>query len=139
LVDEIIETPVILFGVDKEATKSNLYGESTQKIFTSGISVNALIEHDPQETDDQEFGPDVYQSLRVAINRKSLFTVNFYPERGDYLKWNNAYYEVGIIEDNQLIAGRDYKDAETPGMSHSIIVSAHMVSADSINIRDEVL
>ena len=146
LLDDIIDTSVIIYSVDKESTKSNLYGESAEKIFLPGLKVRALIQHDAEMTDEEDgFGPNVYQNLRIAFHRDTLKEKDFYPERGDYLKWNASYFEIGGVEDNQLIAGRQFEDKTVPtdttngfGLPHSIICMAHMVDKSVINVRTEV-
>jgi hypothetical protein len=129
LVDQVIETSVIIYPVDKENTESNLYGESSNKIFLPGIECNALIRHDEEATVETDAGlSSLYQNIKIAFHRESMKEKDFYPERGDFLKWNNAYYEIGAIVDNQLIAGRQV-------LPHSIVASAHMVNISVINIK----
>lgn len=130
LIDEIIETSIIFFSLIPEKQDVNIYGESTDKIYEPGISANALIQHDDETTTDDEFGPNVYQNIIAAFYRNTLKEKDFYPERGDVIKWNNAYFEVQSIIDNQLLAGR-------VGISHSIICGATMINKSSINVREE--
>ena len=130
LIDEIIETSVIFFSLIPEKQDVNIYGESTDKVYEPGILVNSLIEHDDELTEDDEFGPNVYQNIIAAFYRNTLKEKDFYPERGDIIKYYNAYYEVTGIVDNQLLAGR-------VGLPHSIICTAQMVNKSSINVRDE--
>lgn len=138
LVDEIIETAIILYSIDRNATDSNLYGESTTKVFKPGIKVNALIDNDDEmNVQDDGFGPNIYQNILVAVHRETLKEKDFYPERGDYALWNGAYFEINGTVDNQLIAGRHFQSIDDEGLPHSIVFSATMVSADSINVRDE--
>jgi hypothetical protein len=130
LINEVINTTVIIYAIDKEFTESNLYGESSNKIFLPGIEVNALIERDDEATEEEDMGiSNLYQNIRIAFHRDTMKEIDFYPERGDFMKWNNAYYEVGGIIDNQLIAGR-------PELAHSIVAAAHMVNVGVINIRN---
>lgn len=130
LVDEVVETPIIFFSLIPEKQNENIYGESTEKIYEPGIQTNALIQHDDERTEDDEFGPNVQQGIVCAFYRNRLKEQNFYPERGDIIKYYNAYYEIGQVVDNQLLAGR-------VGLPHSIITTAHMVNKSSINVRQE--
>lgn len=129
LVDEVIDTTVIIYPVDTELTNENIYGESANKIFLPGIECHALIAHEEEVTNEEDMGvSNLYQNIRIAFHRESMKLKDFYPERGDFLQWNNAYYEIGGVVDNQLLAGR-------PILPHSIVVAAHMVNVSSINIR----
>ena len=130
LVNEVINTTVIIYSIDTEFTKSNQYGESSEKFFKPGLEVNALIERDDEVTEEEDMGiSNLYQNIRIAFHRDTMKELDFYPERGDFIKWNHAYYEIGGIIDNQLVAGR-------PELTHSIVAAAHIVNVSTINIRN---
>jgi len=131
LIDEIIETGVIFFSLIPEKQNENIYGEAIDKIYEPGIAVNALIEHDDETTDDDGMMSNVYQNIMAAFFRDTLKEKNFYPERGDIIKYYNTYYEVTQVVDNQLIAGR-------VGLPFSILCVAQMVNKSSINVREEL-
>lgn len=131
LINNVINTEVILFSLDAKENPVNIYNENVEKIYKSGIQCNALITHDDQTTDTNEFGPNVFQNIICGFLRSMLKDKDFYPERGDVIKWNDAYYEIGNVVDNQLIAGR-------VGMQHSIICSATMTNRSSLNVTEEV-
>lgn len=131
LIDKVIETPVIIYSFDPSKQNSNLYGESLEKVYEPGVVVNALIDHPDETTDDSEgFGPNVNQTITCAFYRNTLKEKDFYPERGDIIRWNNGFYEIDGVIDNQLLGGR-YK------ISHSIICSCVLVNKSFINVRGE--
>ncbi len=130
LIDDIIETPVIIYSLDLQSTKENIYGESAEKVYRVGLEFNALIANDDQETDDSDFGSNILQRIVCGFHRESLREKDFYPERGDIIKWNDAYFEITSVIDNQFIAGK-------VGMPHSIMCTAVMVNRSSINVRVE--
>lgn len=131
LIDEIIETSVIFFSLIPEKQNENIYGEATDKIYEPGILVNALIQHDDEATEDDSMITNVYQNIIAAFYRNTLKEKDFYPERGDIVKYYNTYYEITQVVDNQLLAGR-------VGLPHSIICTAQMVNKSSINVREEL-
>lgn len=130
LVDEIIETDVIIYSLDIHENEVNLYGESTEKMYRPGLKMNALITHDDQVSEDSEFGPNTMQNIICAFRRLVLKQKDFYPDKGDVILYNNAYFEITNVIDNQLIAGR-------VGLPHSIICPAVMTNRSSINVREE--
>lgn len=130
IIDDIIETSVIFFSLIPEKQNTNIYGEATDKIYEPGIEANALIQHDDETTEDDPFGPNVFQGIICAFYRNTMKEKNFYPERGDVIKYYNAYYEITNVIDNQLLAGR-------AGLPHSIICSAIMTNKSSLNVRSE--
>lgn len=129
LLNHIIQTPVIMYKVSTE-TESNIYGESTEKIYTEGIKIGALVTQDDQVTDSSEgFGPIIDQTLTVALHREMLESKSYYPEIGDIIEWNESYWEINGIVENQLLGGQIYKN-------YSIVVTANMVSRDKLNIEN---
>lgn len=130
LIDDIVETSVIFFSLIPDKQDVNIYGESVDKIYEPGIEVNALIQHDDEITEDNEFGPNVYQNIICSFYRNTLKEKDFYPERGDIIRYSNTYYEIGNVIDNQFLAGR-------VGLPHSIICTAMMVNKSVINVRNE--
>lgn len=129
LINKIIQTPVIIYKVSIES-EENIYGESSTKTFTKGLEIGCLIRHEPQSTDSSEgFGPSVNQTISVAFHREMIASHDFYPEIGDLIEWNEAYFEINAVVENQLIGGYVYKN-------FSIVVAAHMVQRDSLQIEN---
>lgn len=131
LIDDIVETGIIFFSLIPEKQDTNIYGEATDKIYEPGIHANALIQHDDEMTEDDEFGPNVYQNILAAFYRDTLKEKDFYPMQGDIIKYYNAYYEITQVVDNQLLAGR-------VGLPFSIICTAQMSNKSVINVRQEL-
>ncbi len=130
LIDDIVETGIIFYSLIPEKQNVNIYGEATDKIYEPGIHVNALIQHDDEMTDDDGLISNVYQNIIAAFYRNTLKEKDFYPERGDIIKYYFHYYEITQVVDNQLLAGR-------VGLPHSIICTAQLVNKSSINVRQE--
>lgn len=137
LVNEIIDTDVIIYKFDSEYSEKNMYGESPTKIYMPGLKIDALIDNQDEETEDDEMGANVFQTITFAFRRNVLKEKDFYPERGDMIKWNNAYFEIGSVVDNQMIAGRAHGSDDYEGLPHSVVCTSHMVNLDSINVREE--
>ena len=131
IIDDIIETGIIFFSLVPEKQNENIYGEATDKIYEPGIHVNALIQHDDETTEDDSMISNVYQNILAAFYRNTLKEKDFYPERGDIVKYYNTYYEIQNVIDNQLLAGRI-------SLPHSIICTATMINKSAINVRGEL-
>ena len=130
LLNRIISTPVIIYKISTE-TEDNLYGESTTKTYTKGIQIGCLISREDQVTDSSEgFGPVVDQTITLAFHREMIADRGFYPEIGDIVEWNEAYYEINTVPvENQLIGGQVYKN-------FSIVVTAAMTQRDKLQIEN---
>ena len=134
LVDAVVTTAVILYKLVIENSKTNLYGESLSKTYYSGVECNAMIERQDTAATYEGFGSDITQTVDFRFNRFSLKDTGFYPEIGDIIFHNDAYFEVDNVREDQLIGGR------TGEQEHfSIICSAFMSRKTSIQTEMRVV
>ena len=132
--NEVIDTPVILFQIDMDKTQFDQYGEiddETGYHFRPGVSMHAMINKEAQTTEYSAEGVHRKQTVQFGFHRESLRVVDVYPEFGDIVKFNDAYFEITEIIDNQLIGGQ-------PNMrnQHSIICKSVMVERNKLNIEE---
>lgn len=106
LVDVVIETAVVLYKLVIEDSKTNLYGESLNKTYYQGVETTAVIERESSTSDYEGFGPDKNQSVEFRFNRFTLEDTGFYPEVGDIIFHNNAYFEIDNVREDQMIGGQ---------------------------------
>lgn len=129
LLNKIIQTPVIIYKISTE-TEDNIYGESTTKTYTKGIQIGCLISREDQVTDATEgFGPVVDQTITLAFHREMIAARGFYPEMGDIIEFNESYFEINTVVENQLIGGQTYKN-------FSIVATAAMTQRDKLQIEN---
>ena len=131
LIDEIVGQSVDIYKVDVEKTDENIYGESTTKYYEVGFRVNCLILKNEAEITQDEFGADENQDIEMYFQRNNLSSgsLNFYPEMGDIVDWNDHYWEINGTTEPQLIAGH-------PGYKHSIVATAHRARLSSLQIEE---
>ena len=129
LLHKVISTPVVVYKISTE-TQHNIYGESVEKTYTKGIQIGCLVNHEEQTVDASEgFGSDVSQNIQVAFHRDMLNDRGFYPEIGDIVEFNESYYEINLVVENQLIGGQVYKN-------FSIVAYCNMSPRDKILIEN---
>jgi len=134
LVDAVITTAVVLYKLVIENSKTNLYGESLSKTYYQGVECNAMIQREDTTATYEGFGPDRGQIVDFRFNRFSLKDSGFYPEIGDIIYHNDAYFEVDNVREDQLIGGR------TGDQEHfSIICSTFMSRKSSIQTEMRVV
>ena len=105
--DGIINQEVIVYKISANDTEVNMYGETSQgKVFKPGVQLTALIDAENQTTTTDEFGPDLQQNAVFSFIRQSLVDISFVVEIGDVINWNDGYWEITSIDENQLIGGR---------------------------------
>ena len=131
LIDEIVGQSVDVYKVSIENTEENLYGESTTKYFDVGFRVNCMIMYNEPEVLQDEFGSDTNASIDLYFQRNNLSSgsLNFYPEMGDIVDWNDYYWEINGTTEPQLIAGH-------PEYKHSIVATAHRARLSSLQIEE---
>ena len=131
LIDEIVGQSVDIYKVSIDTTDENIYGESTTKYYDVGFRVNCLILFNEPDVILDEFGTDVNSSIEMYFQRNNLSSgsLNFYPETGDIIDWNNFYWEINGTTEPQLIAGH-------PNYKHSIKATAHRSRLSSLQIEE---
>ena len=131
LIDEIVGQSVDIYKVNVETTNENMYGESTTKYYDKGFRVNCLIQFNEPTIDQDEFGADLNSSIEMFFQRENLASgsLNFYPEIGDIVDWNEFYWEINGTTEPQLLAGH-------PAYNHQIKASAHRSRLSSLQIEE---
>jgi len=136
LVDDVVDTPLIIFKLSMNETKTNLYGESLNKWYLPGVKVTGLIARDNTITGYEEFGPDSSQTVEYKLHRKTLKEKEIYPEIGDVIFHNESYFEISNIRDDQYIGGQTGK--VNPNERFSIVCETFLVRRSSLNIEERV-
>ena len=131
LIDEIVGQSVDIYKVNIDNTNENIYGESTTKYYDIGFRVNCLILYNEPEVNQDEFGADLNADIEMYFQRENLSSgsLNFYPESGDIVDWNNYYWEINGVTEPQLIGG-------SPSFSHAIKATAHRSRLSSLQIEE---
>ena len=131
LIDEIVGQSVDIYKVSIDNTDENVYGESTTKYYEIGFRVNCLILDNNYETIQDEFGAEQNATMEMYFQRANLSSgsLNFYPEMGDIVDWNDHYWEINGTTVPQLIAGH-------PGYNHSVKATAHRARLSSLQIEE---
>src|ERR1035441_10698958 len=126
IMGDIIQTTIILYKMEADQTKTNIYGEtdaSTGKMFFPGVEITALIDKADIDTPYDEFGPDRNQTVVFKMRENMLKLINIYPEVGDIVKFNNQFFEVDNVVQQQFLGGIEDK-------SFSIIINTHYSRLD---------
>jgi hypothetical protein len=129
VIRDLIDTIVILYKISAENTNTNIYGETSGdgKYFEQGLSVPCLIEHPDTSTRNEGFGPDKQKSMQFRFQELQLYKVNFYPNVGDIVEWDNGFFEITNVLQEQHLGGQYEK-------SHSIICDAFLTRYTKLNL-----
>ena len=141
LLSDIVEQEILYYKFSIEDTRANLYGEALEKVFLSPVKLNCLITRGDQVISVDDMGPDLNRESSFAFLRSDLEDVTVVPEVGDILNWQENFYEVDTVRENQLFVGRDNSYNLTNhgnrfGKSISIIVDCHLTRAERVGITE---
>lgn len=99
---------IIYYKINLEQTQKNIYGESLEKWYYEGIQTKGTIERSPETIDNEMFGPDIMQNIKLSLPEAVLspdnpfniiVPINITPEIGDIFLdvGRERYYEVHNI------------------------------------------
>ena len=135
LVDDVIENTCVLFKINLTETKVNIYGEAVNKTWHPGIELYVLASKEPETTRYEGFGPDTDQNVTFKFDRLLCEERNAYPEIGDVIYFNTAYYEIDNTTEVQLVGGLPGTNSER---NWNIVCSTFMVSKSNLNIEERI-
>jgi len=143
LLRNIITQEIAYYKIGLTETTVNLYGESSEKFYNDPVLLTCLITRGDQSYSDDDFGPDVKRDVSFAFLRDDLVDLGLVPEDGDIVSWQESYYEIHQIVENQLVLGKSEQYNMTNlsnfGSSLSIICNAHLTRAEKVGINRQRL
>ena len=129
LVGEVVNTEIDVYKYNLYESEVNLYGEARSKVYYQGLRVSALIEQEDQSYDTGEYpGAELNQAATFNFLRKTIKAVDLFMEVGDIISWNDSYWEVNGVVENQLVYGQTEN-------SLTITVSTHMSRRSKLQIE----
>ena len=131
LIDEVLGQYVDIYKVDVESTDANVYGESSTKYYNVGFRVNCMINYNEPETTYEDGIADVNSSIDMFFQRNNLASgsLNFFPEVGDIVNWNQHFWEINSVTEPQLIGGHQ-------GFRHNVVANAHRSRLSNLQIEE---
>ena len=144
LLEDIISQQCGYYKIKLDDTPPNVYGESLKKYYIGPVLINCLIERGDFSFDQSDFGFDSKRSVTFRFLKDHLVSANVVPEVGDVVMYNEYYYLVDNVNENQLILGKDPNYTYSSGLenfggSYSIILECHFASPDSLGIVQQRL
>ena len=139
LLKDIVEQEILYYKFSIKDTEVNIYGEGLVKSFLEPLKLNCLITRGDQVITTDDFGPDLSREASFALLRQDLDDVSVVPEVGDIINWQEDYYIVDTVRENQLFLGRDKSYNLTDygsrfGTSVSLILDCHQTRREQTGI-----
>lgn len=143
-VDDVITQQVGYYTVVLPDTPANVYGEALVKQYIGPVLINCLIVRGDFATRNNDFGPDVFRTVDFRFLKVSLEAANVVPQTGDVVMYNESYYEVDNVNENQLFLGKDPAYSYSNGLnqfgaSFSIILNTHLAEPERFGIQAQRL
>lgn len=137
LINDIIQTEIGYHKFVLPDSRTNVYGESENKVYYEPLLVPCLITKEDQVWNEKEFGPDLTQQMTFAFLKADMEEKNLLPEIGDIVLFNNDYFELNSLVENQFFAGKNpdfsmNEDTDNFGVSLSIICKASKSRIESL-------
>lgn len=144
LVEDVISQQIGYYKIMLANTTTNVYGESLNKQFIGPVLMYTMIERGDFEFAPMDMTVNVNRPVTFRFFKDHLIDANVVPEVGDVIMYNEKYYEVNNLNENQLIGGKDNQYAYSTGLdnfgsSYSIILTAHYTSPDKLGITQQRL
>lgn len=144
IVEDIVSQQVGYYKIKLSDSPVNIYGEALTKYYIGPVLIPTLIVRGDFTRQGTEYGPDTMRSVDFRFFKDHLIEADVVPEVGDVIMYNEAYYEVNNLNENQLILGKDpdysySTPVENFGQSYSIILTCHYSSPDKLGIAKERL
>lgn len=148
LLGNIINQQCGVYKFKLAEVKVNMYGEaSSGKTFYGPFIYNCLISRGEQSQTFNEFGTSFTQEIEFRFIKEDFIKTNTIIEVGDIILYNDGYFEVDNVNDNQFFMGKNQNYPNNPnplnsklekfGWDISIIVTAHSIAADKYDISKE--
>ena len=138
-VHDVITQQIGYYKIILPDTPSNVYGEGLVKEYIGPILIDCLIVRGDFNTRNGDFGPDTLRTVDFRFLTDDLVFANVVPEVGDVVMYNESYYEVDNVNQNQFILGKDPQYAYSEGLqffgsSFSIILNTHLKEPERLGI-----
>tara|TARA_R110002074_G_scaffold45569_4_gene117737 strand:+ start:612 stop:1100 length:489 start_codon:yes stop_codon:yes gene_type:complete len=109
LIEKVIGQQILYYPIDMETTNFNdLYGEAVEKTFLAPIRIYALVEYTEFSTSYLESaGVDKSWEINVFFHRRRLQDdQNLYVREGDFVLYNDYYFEIVKLVEQRLLFGQ---------------------------------
>ena len=109
LIEKIIGQQVLYYPIDMERTNFHpTYGEAIEKTFLSPVRIYALVEFTDFSTDYMDnAGVDKTWEINIHFHKRRLEEdQNMYVREGDFVLYDDNYYEIVKLTEHKLLFGQ---------------------------------
>ena len=121
LLNNIIQTEVVIYRISPSETETNIYGEvssKNKKYYYRGVNLNAYVDRGELSTEPDDF-IDKKQNTVFKFLYHELERLKIFPTEGDLIEFNTRLYQCENVQGNEQLLGGQ------PDKSFSIICLTH--------------
>ena len=97
---------VIYYAIEKDLTPTHqLYGESAEKRFRQPVEIYCRVQWNEPQVVTNQFSTETLYSLEVYMQKRRVIELNLIPRIGDFLEFDEKFFEITTLTEPQLIAG----------------------------------
>ena len=115
LIEKVIGQQILYYSIDMRATNFHeLYGEAIEKTYLPPVRVYALVEYTSFETEYLE-GAGIDKQWEVIVHfhkRRLTEDQDLYVREGDFILYNDHYYEIVKLSEPKLLFGQATREFE---------------------------
>jgi hypothetical protein len=106
LIQSVVQQEVLYYQIIAERTiRDDLYNESTRKVWSNPVRINALILYENSTEQVTMLPPDSKFNIDVYFHKQELVDRNMSPKMGDFVRFGRLLYEILNVTEPQPIAG----------------------------------
>ena len=144
LINKYIDTEVGFYKLNLEATKTNIYDESDDKVYYSVMKMNSIILRESRTQQADDFGIDYTRPVTFGFVRDDLKDKNIVIETGDIIEYNGEFHEIDSVSSSEFFAGKNPSrdlgftlgERGEFGYSVSVICESHVTRKNRLNIQE---
>jgi hypothetical protein len=144
VINRYIDIEVAFYKLNLQATKSNIYNESDNKIYYGKLKMPCLVLKDTKSAQADDYGLDYTRNGTFAFLRDQLKENNIIVEQGDVLEYDGEYFEIDSVSASEYFAGKNPSrdighvigERGEFGYSISVICEAHVTRRNRLNIQE---
>ena len=137
LLHRIIDTEVLIYTLNLNATETNIYEETDKKVYNTPTLIHCLVTLENEQWNSDDFGSDISQLGTFAFLRDDLVDNDVPVHVGDIIEYRSRFFEIDSVYDNQTVVGKDPESSFNiyeHGYNVSITCTAHMTRQSKLNI-----
>ena len=123
------------YKIDLYNTKSNLYGESTEKWYYPPYTLNCNVERSDITFTDTEYGVDENQTCTLFVKHIDLVTLDITPEVGDIFVEVGRHFEVNgvnrILQPDQALG---FQIDGSPFYIVNYVITGYLTRTSKLNL-----